>query len=189
MKFQEFTWSLTLWHFKSLPHSTINGMSLLNPSQLRDQWRRGSQKIVKCQRWWVTPRKQHLPGTTGLTYVWIQRLWQHTRPAHVQTRQNLRTVKEKYTQIPLVTVGTYSERQNQFSPREYPWVYHSHFKVGFMTRSNCPMQNVLYGIFVWWAFCLIFFWGTGHCKGEWWIWMDWEMSGIGVHDAKFPKNQ
>lgn len=80
-----------------------------------------------------------------------------TRPAHVQTRQNPRTVKEKYTQIPLVTVGTYSERQNQFSPREYPWVYHSHFKVGFMTRSNCPMQNVLYGMFVWWAFCLIFF--------------------------------
>lgn len=27
------------------------------------------------------------------------------------------------------------------------------------------------------------------CRGEGWIWRDWEVSRIGVHYVKFPKNQ
>lgn len=33
-----------------------------------------------------------------------------------------------------------------------------------------------------------FFWGEGY-RGEGWTWKDWEMSGVGVHDVTFPKNQ
>ena len=43
-------------------------------------------------------------------------------------------------------------------------------------------------IFYFYYFFFIFLWG-GHYKGEGQIWRDREMSGIGVHDVKFPKNQ
>lgn len=49
-------------------------------------------------------------------------------------------------------------------------------------------KSVLFGWFnlVWFRLVfLIFFWGKG--KGQ--IWRNWEMSGIGVHDRKFPRNQ
>lgn len=39
-------------------------------------------------------------------------------------------------------------KENQFSPREYPWAYLPHFKVGFVRRCNWQTQNVLYGMFV-----------------------------------------
>lgn len=37
-------------------------------------------------------------------------------------------------------------------------------------------------------FTYIFFCGTGYKDGVW-TWKDREMSGIGVRDVKFPKNQ
>lgn len=52
---------------------------------------------------------------------------------------------------------------------------------------------VLINIFI----CIFYFYyffssfaGWCRCyKGKGWVWRDWEMSGIGVHDVKFPKSQ
>jgi hypothetical protein len=36
------------------------------------------------------------------------------------------------------------------------------------------------------ASLFVFFWWGG-CKGKGWIWTNWKMGGIGVHDVKFAK--
>lgn len=41
-------------------------------------------------------------------------------------------------------------------------------------------------------FCPFFelsLWSGIHCKNKWWIWRNWEKSGVGALDMKFPKNQ
>lgn len=32
-------------------------------------------------------------------------------------------------------------------------------------------------------------WGLGSHKGQRWMWEDWEVPVIGMHDVKFPNNQ
>lgn len=44
----------------------------------------------------------------------------------------------------LFAVDTYWERESEFSPVEYPWVYQPHSRVGPISRSSCPKQNRLH---------------------------------------------
>lgn len=52
----------------------------LLPSRLRDLYRREGEKLIKSQRWWATLRKQHLPGTVGLTREFTEPVTVHVRP-------------------------------------------------------------------------------------------------------------
>lgn len=45
-----------------------------------------------------------------------------------------------------------------------------------------------FSILIYISFYFLFSFG-GRFKGEGWIWEDWEMGGIGVHNLNFPKNQ
>lgn len=50
-------------------HSLFNGQSVSNPSSqgLWDLWE--EKKYLRGQRWWLTPKKHHLPDTTVFMHV------------------------------------------------------------------------------------------------------------------------
>lgn len=73
------THNWTVFKVRTLGVLTPKWDVFINPTPpymgLKDLCGRGGRKINwKSQRWWMTPRKQHLPDTTGLMHIWTHRV-------------------------------------------------------------------------------------------------------------------
>lgn len=86
---------------ETLGHSALNQMFLYQSLPLKDQgtmWKR-RWKDYKHQRWWITPRKQHILDTTGLTHTWeFQFCGSMHRPCRSSTKPNPSMKKKKQMQ-------------------------------------------------------------------------------------------
>lgn len=135
---------------KSLPHKAQ-----------RSTWK---QKERWSQSWWLTPRKQHLPDTTGLiTQMNLQRLWQHAQHLH---RHNPRTKKGSGYKIPPFTkkvfaIDSHREREVQFSSVEWHWVFQAYSKAGSMLKDRWSTQTKSHVWFLLMCVCFVCVRGGG----------------------------
>lgn len=115
---------LGLW---SVPHSTL----IREASSCR-RWeltqRPTTRQCAERQRVWMSPRKQHLPDTAGLMYIWIHRDCGHMhRTAQVQVRWDPSAERGKRAWIPpltkkLTAIDFCLQREKWFSPMASHWV-------------------------------------------------------------------
>lgn len=55
---------------------------------MSSMWKR-RQEDCRNWRWWVTPRKQHHPGTTRLMYIWIHRIHSSMPETYTSSKQKI----------------------------------------------------------------------------------------------------
>lgn len=126
----------------------------------KTMWKR-KWKDCKSQKEWITPRKQHLPGTPGLTHIGIHEdcgCMHRSKPAEVPTprgrsdRHVLPSLTNKLSQIDIHSFLQW---------RLVHWVY-KQVRVGPMLSSRWPTQNKVHSIlgkfFVSYCFVWYFYW-------------------------------
>lgn len=103
-------------------------VSLPNPSLKAQGWGEDVEdrkKDGKSQRWWMTPRKQHLPNTTGLMHTWTHRDWQQAQDLQRFKPDKISWLRREWTQNPTLNQEAMYllGMENQFYSVEWHWGY------------------------------------------------------------------